>query len=368
MKIKIIENDKMKVVSSDEYNYVFNKKTGFHARWGKTKEDDPVMAPAPEILDLEISSGKCSGNCAHCYKSNSAKAENVYMTFETYKQVFEKVTKSGLLCQIAYGITDIDSNPDLWKIMEYTRQHGVIPNITVNGRNISDDDVNKLAFLCGSIAVSHYNDDECYGTVKRLAVAKSNPNATLQQINIHQLCCLETLDKCYAVIKAAKEDERLKGLNAVVLMTLKPKGAKNTLTPLNSLDKFRDLFKCAIDSGVQIGMDSCAAPQTFKAIESLNMMNVAPSIEACESSLFSSYINVLGDFFPCSFSEHQGEWKEGISVLLASDFIKDVWHHPKLEKWREASLGASKKCNCCFKSQCRPCPLFDITPCFKFIK
>lgn len=67
MKFKVIDSVDVKMVSSPDYNFSFNKKSGFFARWGKTRDEDPVMAPAPEILDLEISyGGKCMGNCKFC--------------------------------------------------------------------------------------------------------------------------------------------------------------------------------------------------------------------------------------------------------------------------------------------------------------
>lgn len=60
MKFKVIENDNEKTVRSEKYNYNFNKKTGFFARWGKTENDDPLYAPMPEILDIEVTT-KCNG-------------------------------------------------------------------------------------------------------------------------------------------------------------------------------------------------------------------------------------------------------------------------------------------------------------------
>jgi len=35
--MKVLENDKYKTLSSERYNFVFNKKTGFFARWGRTE-------------------------------------------------------------------------------------------------------------------------------------------------------------------------------------------------------------------------------------------------------------------------------------------------------------------------------------------
>ena len=60
--MKIIDRNNGKALFSEDYNFIFKKNDGFFMRWGKTKEDDPQFSPyGPEILDLEISSGKCNG-------------------------------------------------------------------------------------------------------------------------------------------------------------------------------------------------------------------------------------------------------------------------------------------------------------------
>lgn len=56
-----------KIVTAKGYNMVFNKHNGTMLRWGVTCDDDPQLAPlGPEILDLEISTGDCSGRCPWC--------------------------------------------------------------------------------------------------------------------------------------------------------------------------------------------------------------------------------------------------------------------------------------------------------------
>ncbi len=65
-KLLISDSPIKKIVRSPDYNFDFDKKTGMFVRWGKTFEDDPLKAPAPEILDLEISYGPCSQHCEFC--------------------------------------------------------------------------------------------------------------------------------------------------------------------------------------------------------------------------------------------------------------------------------------------------------------
>ena len=92
MEYSIIDSPSRKVVRSPLYNYNFCKKTGFFARWGKTKDDDPKFSPfSPEILDIEISVNGCPNGdiCPMCYKDNSSQpATN--MILETFTSIINK--------------------------------------------------------------------------------------------------------------------------------------------------------------------------------------------------------------------------------------------------------------------------------------
>lgn len=319
---------------------------GFFARWGKTEEDDPEYSPfGNEILDIEIST-ICSKECPWCYKSNRRCGDN--MSFETFKQMFDKFPKH--LTQIAFGIGDIDGNPDLWKIMDYARMNGVIPNITINGYRMTPQLYDKLVGICGAVAVSNYDKDICYNAVKELT------DRGLKQVNIHQLLSEETYDQCRQLLVDSKLDERLGKLNASVFLFLKPKGKRNTFHKI-SKSKFNYLVNLALGNGLRFGFDSCSAPMFLRAVEdNPNFEQYKIMAESCESfGLFSGYINTYAKYFPCSFAEGVGEWQEGIDVLNCNDFVKDVWNHPLLDKYRKRSL-AEIDCN-----GCRKCLIYDLT-------
>jgi len=66
MRAFIKSNKDKKILVSDHYNYFFDKKTGYFARWGKTMEDDPQYSPyGPEILDIEVTT-ICDNGCPFC--------------------------------------------------------------------------------------------------------------------------------------------------------------------------------------------------------------------------------------------------------------------------------------------------------------
>jgi hypothetical protein len=103
------------ILHSKDYNFIFDRKTGFFARWGKTQEDDPEYSPfGPEIADIEIATS-CKGvgtPCDFCYKKNNPNGE--YMTLETFKVLFAKFPP--ILTQIAVGIGDLPQHKYYKKI------------------------------------------------------------------------------------------------------------------------------------------------------------------------------------------------------------------------------------------------------------
>ncbi len=329
----------IKVYKSKDYNYKFNTKNGLFARWGETLEDNPEYSPiGPEILDIEIST-ICSRACKWCYKSNTAIGK--YMSFNIFKKIFDKFPQT--LTQIAFGIGDVDSNPDLFNIMEYCRENNVIPNITINGEQMTDHYYDKLVELCGAVAVSHYNDKICFNAVRELG------KRGLKQINIHKLLSKQTYKECFELID---KSENLKELNAIVFLWLKPIGERNTFAQLDSLEDYKKLVDYAMNKNRRIGFDSCSCPSFLKAIKDRKDYTMLEMLsEPCESSLFSFYINVEGKAFPCSFAENQ---VRGIDLLEIEDFMEEVWYEDSVKSFRENLLKNLDT------NKCRMCPLYNL--------
>lgn len=356
----------IKYFKSPDYNLIFNPNNGFMARWGKTQDEDPILCPVgPEIADIEIST-VCNGigrsmdtrkPCSWCYKSNTGEGEN--MSLETFKRVFSQFPK--ILTQIAFGIGDLDGNPDLMNILAYTRQQGVIPNITTNGMGLDELWAGKLAGVCGAVAVSHYHiDSVCFEAVRLLTQV-----AGLKQVNIHKLLSEETYQDCFRLIDLVAEHKKmggpLKDLKAIVFLLLKPKGDRNRLHGITSDEQYKAVIEHARSKNVAIGMDSCSAPMVLRNVEE----QVIPSIEPCESTLFSIYVNVKGEMFPCSFTEGTPGWEKGIDLVNPAAPNGGWWWGDKLVQFRKKLLDSSSGCadKCNVQKHCRSCPVYDVTPC-----
>lgn len=378
----IKDSHHFKVFKNSNYNYFFDKNTGFFCRWGNASQnlkgkmdtrflgmftiwsyffDDDMdqffadiqteadmSKSVPEILDMEISE-ICDGvpgigPCSFCYKSNVGnRGDN--MTLSTFKKIFDKLPKS--ITQIAFGIGNLSSHPEMWDIFDYARQMGLIPNITING-NATKEDINKLSKIMGAVAVSCYDRNLTYDTIQSLT------DKGMRQINIHQMISEETYEDTYQILKDRLTDERLSKMNAVVLLSLKPKGrSKGRYTQL-SQEKFNQLIEFSIQNNLSIGFDSCSAAKVnnFISLDPENRSYMETFIEPCEASHYSTYVNVRGEYYPCSFAEGENEWKQGIQLENVQDFMSEVWNNPKVRGFGD-KVQNCRQCNI-------GCPIYEI--------
>jgi len=372
----IKDTKKYKALKSENYNFFFNKSDGFFCRWGKgdystkkktiTKQelelfslwsiiwkekfnlnefvndldtDGSLDVTSVEILDWEISE-KCDFGCAFCYKSNVSKGKNT--SFESFKETFHKLSPS--IITIAYGIGSIHLCPDLWKILDYTRANGIIPTITING-DATEEDLEKLSKVVGACAVSVYDKEKSYNCIKSLT------DKGLEQVNIHAIITEEHYLSTMNILNDIKTDPRLSKLRALVMLSLKEKGRSVGKYHKLSQEKYDTLMKFAIENDIGFGFDSCSSAKTYNFVNKNPEYNyIKTYIEPCESSIYSSYLNVSSEYFPCSFSEGTDGWETGLTIK--DDFMKDIWFNQKTQDFRK-KVKNCRNCNIA-------CPIYDI--------
>lgn len=350
----ILESKDERRFRSEEYNFNLDKISGEFIRWGKNVEDDPDYSPfGPEILDLEISTSVrpedlsmypserlvydegCLGNCPFCYKRNG-EHPTYNMTFEEFKTILNKMPKT--LTQIAFGILNISTNPDFFKMMEYARENSVMPNYTCHGLDVTDEYAKNTSELCGAVAVSVYDKEKSYDAIKKFT------DNGMSQVNIHYMISQETYERSFEIIDDMKTDERLSKMNAIVFLSLKQKGGGKDFNVL-SKEQYQSIIQYALDKGVRFGFDSCGAHRFLDAVKDHpRYKDFKTMAEPCESSCFSSYINAKGEYFACSFTEGHKNFPEGINVLESEDFVKDVWNSEKTGEFRDNLLKLNRNC------------------------
>jgi radical SAM protein with 4Fe4S-binding SPASM domain len=210
----------------------------------------------------------------------------------------------------------------------------------------------KLAGVLGACAVSFYDDDNCFNAISELS------KRGLTQCNIHAILSTDTYQKCYDLIDKAATDPRLKGLNALVFLSLKPKGRGINMSPVRNVEAYRKLVEHAFEKNIGLGFDSCGAVNLLKSVQDRpDASRFTVLAESCESALMSLYCNVNGEFFPCSFTEGQKSWEKGIDFSRINSFKEDVWFSEKFMEFRKTLLETKNRNN----FNCRECPFYDLS-------
>ena len=345
------ENFKLTFCEDHSYNCFFSKLTGLNVRFGKEVDDDPVCCElGPEILDLEISVGGCppvsgSSNCKYCYKNNTNRApEN--MSFETFKKIITTFPIN--LSQIAFGITGLKTNLDLSKMLAYCREVGIVPNLTTVGADMDGEALDTLCKYCGSIAVSCYTGAKelCYKTIKLIHdYAKSKYNREMH-VNMHIVVSKDNMPHVRDVLNDIA-DKKVDGLKSVVLLRIKPCGRAKHMDCTVTTDMYKELVTFCLSNNISFGFDSCSATPVMEVLKELGKEELCGCCEPCESSKLSSYINVKGEYWSCSFAER-------------TDFIKpiSVLDYNSVTNWWNSD--EVKKVRFCKNPACESCPIYNL--------
>ena len=381
--VLVSDNGNRAVQAKDgSFHMMFRKSDGFTAKWGRTMDDDPTHCPwGNEIADIEITTacrgirgidkatGKTSVNdcdrrvCDFCYKSNQPNGS--YMSFDTFKVVFDKMNQPRTMTQIAFGVdAECRTNPDVWRIMDYCNENGVTPNVTV--ADISKETADSIVRRCGACAVSCYerNRNCCYDSIKLLTDEAKRQGRDSFKVNMHLLVSHETEKFVFEVLNDRLNDERLKDMGAIVLLSLKQKGRGKAFSKMDD-EVYRKVIFFLQDNHISYGSDSCGANRLMASLKEYykdkengeeQYKRVLGCISPCESLMESIYINVNGEGFPCSFMEGEDNWKEGIDLKndKCRNFTAQVWNHPRVLEWRQNAL----RCINC--NGCNQCPHYEI--------
>ncbi|RZT95920.1 radical SAM protein with 4Fe4S-binding SPASM domain [Ancylomarina subtilis] len=331
-----------------DYNFIADQESGMTFRWGKTFEDDPTFAPVPELVDISISN-HCSKGCDYCYRDS--KPNHSFMSLDDYKFVLSSLNhkKYGNVFQVALGGGEPLEHPEIFEILDITRQFNLVPNFTTNGENITQTIVDRIKGKVGAVAISLNNMHDIDNSKIQLLIKggiRTNIHYVIDRSNIKQ--AIQILEGDY--------NNKLKGVNAIIFLTFKPSGRGNSELVLvndSSLVKFLELVDNN-GASCNIGFDACFVPMLMRFTKT----NI-DFIDSCEVGYFSVYIDENLRVSPCSFSNNRDSYS-----LKEFDFYT-IWNN-KFDNFRTRITNTcNQECNA--KINCKgSCPYFpEITTCYK---
>lgn len=282
---------------SPGYNFVGDRRTGMTFRWGSKPEENPNVAPWPEMADISVTN-RCEEGCAYCYRDSRPDGRDLRL--EEYALLLRQLRSRtfGNVFQVALGGGEPLLHPDFIRILEMTREAGVVPNYTTNGRHFTPEIIRATAEHCGAVAVSH-DPTRAYPEPGELhRIGRELAEAGIKA-NIHWVLSCWSLPQAMQLLEGNR-DELFEPFNAILFLAYKPAGRASTAGLLQAgpeLDHFLDLLALPRPAGIpKMGVDACLSPLLLRRDDV-----DATFLDACEAGRFSIYVDEDLNVMPCSF-------------------------------------------------------------------
>lgn len=330
------------------YNFVADPETGVTFRWGHNFNEDPYMAPWPELVDISISN-YCTNDCDYCYRQSSATGS--FMSLGDFQICLEQLSnqKYGGVFQIALGGGEPLLHPEFNRMLKLAKQYNIIPNYTTSGKFFNEENLKTTKECCGAIAVSW--DPSRNLTLNELKDLGKLLKDHQIPANIHFVVSNSTLGTAIKILKGYL-DEYLVNFNSVIFLTYKPTGRASNSDLIQQGAELKEFLSLVDESStyLKIGFDACFVPVLMKytAIDT-------DFVDSCECGFFSLYIDENLNVSPCSFCNDKS-YRYNINEIS----IEDIWHENLSHYRKFVGENSKNSCRDCDKNlDCRGrCPFF----------
>lgn len=331
------------------FRTAFNDVTGAYIRSGiirngKETEEDPFMAPFPELLDVGIM-GSClhgrTGLClkagVECYQDGANKNEPD-MPFGDFEALVRQC--KGKTYQFALGGRgDPDMHRDFEDILACARENEIVPNFTTSGIGMDRRKAALCKKYCGAVAVSWYRSRYTLDAVSMLIEAGV-------KTNIHYVVNAETVREAVSLLYGEPGKGLPERVNAVVFLLHKPVGLGSREKMITKDDAlFREFLELAVKKAtssarrrsLKIGFDSCTVPALLRFENELD----TACLDTCEGARWSAYVSPDMRLMPCSFDSDRMRW----AVSLRENTVEEAWHSKEFDDFRRRLANACPRCH-----------------------
>jgi hypothetical protein len=295
------------------------------------------MLDMPTLLDIGIM-GHCKNKCAICYQGSKSQPN---MTLNNFKKIIDEV--EGSVNQVALGGRgDPNHHENFEHIIEYCREHNVIPNYTTSGRGLTNRQA-EVSRLCGAVAVSDYQQPYTYRAINRFK------KVGVRKVNIHYVF---TRGSYGDVIKLAyghnpwrnvngvnRPPFDIEAINGIIFLLFKPQGRAKNFTQFipekKQVKHFAEVVSEKYPRPFKIGMDSCLVNLITHDITEAQQLTT----DTCEGGRMSAYISPDMRLMPCSFAH------KAVGESIQEKSIQEVWTEAQDFKIFRKILF--RKRNCC---------------------
>lgn len=297
---------------------------------------------APTEVHFSITN-RCRMHCPGCYVSSGEKTGDE-LNFDELKKVIDVLAEKGVF-HIAFGGGEPTEHPHLIELAEYCREKGIVPNITTNGVNITEDLAKKFAVF-GQIHVSLDGLEEYYrkdGSNKKFADMDQGIRL-LRRYNEHVgLNIVMNKDNFGIIPEIAKYAEKLK-LDGILLLRYKPAGRakKDYLMKRLTAEQHREFYGLLLslhkNHKINVCVD-CSCVPLFSTHRIFKKALEFFSVTGCDAGNVLIGVDPRGKMNACSFSS-----EDAGSIF---EFDKCWDENAGFKKFRNWTKNAKEPCMSC---------------------
>ncbi len=259
-------------------------------------------SPSPETVDVCITQ-RCGFGCTFCYQSSTPDRQHAPMELvEAILTAFDPKPY-----QIAYGGGSPTTHPEFARILQMTREAGIVPNYTTEGAYISDEIAEATNAFCGGVSMTFHSWKGQDWFTKQY---KKFDEKILVQKNIHLIFDKDVVANMEYLIKLQGEIDKPLSIILLAYYENVGRGDPALLPSRRTLrTDFPEVCKRAVASGMKVAFSEGLLPYFL----SRDILDVSQAVAS--EGRYACYINEWGAMRKSSFSTMR--WHEAYKLLNA---------------------------------------------------
>jgi radical SAM protein with 4Fe4S-binding SPASM domain len=317
----------------------------------KTRKRTPRYLSAPTEVHMAVTN-RCSNGCAGCYMDSQAVSSGELSTGEL-KDTLRRLRALGVF-HVALGGGEAFERDDFSEIVTYCRQIGLVPNLTTNGQNIGDREV-EICGLMGQVNVSIDGIGPHFGVNGRNGSFEKAVSGLrlLKKAGVSTGINCVVSRKNFAWLSKVIDFAAAEGLNEIEFLKFKPSGRgrnryhEHALTQQMIRNFYPALMGVPRPASLELKIDCSFIPALlWHRPPRADLEKCA--VSGCDGGNILLSIKSGGTFSGCSFMENEAS--ESVSN------IDKLWHSSlHLKRFRDLTANA--------REPCRSCGYLDICRC-----
>jgi MoaA/NifB/PqqE/SkfB family radical SAM enzyme len=261
------------------------------------------LLSAPLEVHFSVTNA-CATACRHCYMDSGAR-DRAELSSESFRRAVDILAGMGVF-HMALGGGEALERPDFFELATYVRSRGMVPNLTTNGRLLTEEVAAKCRIF-GQVNISidgleHFSEAGRGGALAQAVRAVDLLLRANVKVGLNCVLARQSLDRIEELFSFAAG----RGLTDLEFLRLKPAGRggrdyrEKRLTPAQHRELYPKLRELSRRYGIPAKIDCSFVPMFCWHRPDKTMMDQF-SVYGCEAGNVLLGVRSDGRFAGCSF-------------------------------------------------------------------